>query len=222
MQLVDQGGDYVLTLKDNLPTLAADVKAWFDDPAAKSVAAAPTVDGDHGRIETRTATILTDIDWLRKMHGWTGLKAISKVQRSSETAGEITTETTYYVLSAPLPPEQFGTVVRSHWGVENRLHWRLDVVMSEDQDRTRRDNAPHNLAVLRRMAINLMQKDSTKGSLRGKFKQAGWNETYLTSLLALISGAIALVTSARAGIVPRRTRPVVCTVTRVHKFVFGV
>ena len=81
--------------------------------------------------------------------------------------------------------ERLNEVVRSHWGVENRLHWRLDVVMNEDQDRTRLGNAPQNLAVLRHMAINVMQKNPTKGSLRGKFKRAGWDDAYLTSLLAL-------------------------------------
>jgi hypothetical protein len=78
-----------------------------------------------------------------------------------------------------------GSVVRSHWGVENRLHWRLDVVMNEDQDRSRLGNGPHNLAVLRHMALNVMQKDSEKGSLRGKIKRAGWDEAYLTRLLTL-------------------------------------
>jgi predicted transposase YbfD/YdcC len=185
-QIVDQGGDYVLALKDNQPTLAADVKTYFDDPAAKTISVAPIIDGDHGRIETRTATVSTDIDWLRETHDWPGLAAIGKVQRTRETADKTTTETAYYLLSAPLAPDRFGTVVRSHWGVENALHWRLDVVMNEDQDRTRRDNAPQNLAVLRHMAINLMQKDPTKDALRGKFKRAGWDEAYLTSLLALI------------------------------------
>ena len=72
--------------------------------------------------------------------------------------------------------ERFNEVVGEHWGVENRLHWRLDVVMNEDQDRTRLGNGPHNLAVLRHMALNVMQKDGSKGSLRGKFQRAGWNE----------------------------------------------
>jgi len=77
-----------------------------------------------------------------------------------------------------------GKVVRSHWDVENRLHWRLDVVMNEDQDRTRLGNGPNNLATLRHMVLNLMQKDKAKGSLRGKFKRAGWDEAYLSSLIA--------------------------------------
>lgn len=184
-QIVDQGGDYVLALKGNQPTLLADVKTYFDDPASKTNSAAPTVDGDHGRVETRTATVSTDIGWLQEMHQWPGLTAIGKVHRTREAAGKTATETAYYLLSAPLSPERLGVVVRSHWGIENTLHWRLDVVMAEDQDRSRKDNGPHNLAVLRHMAMNLMQKDTAKGSLRGKFKRAGWDESYLASLLRL-------------------------------------
>ena len=108
------------------------------------------------------------------------------MHRSRETAGKITTETAYYLLSTPLPPERLGAAARSHWGIENALHWRLDVVMNEDQNRSRKDNGPHNLAVLRHMAMNLMQKDATKGSLRGKFKRAGWDESYLAHLLGLV------------------------------------
>src|SRR5215468_6160756 len=84
----------------------------------------------------------------------------------------------------PLSAERFSNVVRSHWGVENRLHWCLDVIMNEDQARNRLDNGPHNLAVLRHMALNVMRKDDTKSSLRGKFKLAGWNDEYLAKLIA--------------------------------------
>ena len=120
-----------------------------------------------------------------KQHDWPGLAAIAKVERIREGSEKTTHETAYYLLSTGLSGERFLEVVRSHWGVENRLHWRLDVVMNEDQDRTRMDNAPYNLAILRHMAINVMQKDTAKGSLRGKFKRAGWDDAYLTSLLAL-------------------------------------
>jgi predicted transposase YbfD/YdcC len=122
---------------------------------------------------------------LQDDHQWPGLIAIGKVDRTRETTTKTTTETAYYLLSSALSPERSNKVVRSHWGVENRLHWRLDVTMNEDQDRTRLDNGPHNLAVLRHMALNVMQKDPTKGSLRGKFKRAGWDDTYLSKLLGL-------------------------------------
>ena len=184
-QIVDQEGDYALALKGNQGTLHDDVILLLDDPECKATTAAPAVEADHGRIETRTATVSTDIDWLQKEHQWPGLKAIGKVVRMRETQGKTTTETAYYLLSAALSPERFNAVVRQHWGVENRLHWRLDVVMNEDQDRTRLGNGPHNLAVLRHMVLNAMKKEGSKGSLRGKFKRAGWDEAYLIRLLEM-------------------------------------
>lgn len=184
-QIVDQGGDYALALKGNQGTLHDDVSTYLDDPASKITTVAPTVDADHGRIETRMATVSTDIGWLQEDHRWPGLTAIGKVVRIRETAAKTTTETAYYLLSSALSPDRLNEVVRSHWAVENQLHWRLDVVMNEDQDRTRLGNGPNNLAVLRHMALNVMQKDAPKGSLRGKFKRAGWDDAYLSSLIAL-------------------------------------
>ena len=183
-QIVDQGGNYALALKGNQGTLHDDVVLYLDDPASKTTAAAPVVEADHGRIETRTATVSTDIAWLIKDHQWPGLAAVGKVERIREIAGKTTSETAYYLLSAPLTPERFNEVVRSHWGVENRLHWTLDVAMNEDQMRNRRDNGPENLAVLRHMALNVLRKDTRKASLRSKFNIAGWDESYLLSLLA--------------------------------------
>jgi predicted transposase YbfD/YdcC len=184
-QIVDQGGDYALALKGNQGTLYDDVRRYFDDPASKIRMAKPVVEGDHGRIETRTATVSTDIKWLQDDHQWPGLTAISKVERTRETKIKTTTETAYYLLSSALSPERCNEAVRSHWGIENRLHWRLDVTMNEDQNRTRLDNGPYNLAILRHLALNVMQKDTTKGSLRTKFMRAGWDDTYLARLLAL-------------------------------------
>ena len=184
-QIVEQGGDYVLALKGNQGSLHADVVLLLDDPETKTVTAKPNVDGDHGRIETRRATISTEIGFLSETHQWPGLAAVGKVERTREIGGKTTGETAYYLLSTVLTPERFNEVAREHWGVENRLHWRLDVIMNEDQDRTRLGNAPENLAVLRHMAINIMQKDKEKGSLRGKIKRAGWDDTYLMKLIGL-------------------------------------
>jgi predicted transposase YbfD/YdcC len=184
-QIVGQGGDYVLALKGNQGTLHDDVSRFLGDPESEVSTCAPAVDGDHGRIETRTATVAVKIDWLQEDHHWPGLAAIGKVVRTRETTGKTTSETAYYLLSSELSAERLNQVARSHWGVENRLHWRLDVVMNEDQDRTRLGNGPQNLAILRHMAINLMQKDASKGSLRGKFRRAAWNDSYLARLLAL-------------------------------------
>jgi len=184
-QIVAQKGDYALALKGNQGTLFDDVVLLLDDPELQASTAAPVVEADHGRIETRTATVSTEIDWLQKQHQWPGLKAIGKVVRVRETAEKATTETAYYLLSRVLSPERFNQVARQHWGIENSLHWRLDVVMNEDQDRTRIGHGPHNLAVLRHMAINAMQKEGSKGSLRGKFKRAGWDDGFLYRLLEL-------------------------------------
>lgn len=184
-QIVDGGGDYALALKGNQGTLHGDVVLLLDDPECKTSTAAPVVEADHGRIETRTATVSTAIEWLQKEHQWPGLKAIGKVVRVRQTREKTTNETAYYLLSADLSAERFNQVVRQHWEVENRLHWRLDVVMNEDQDRTRLGHGPHNLAVLRHMALNAIQKEGSKGSLRGKFKRAGWDDAFLTKLLAM-------------------------------------
>jgi predicted transposase YbfD/YdcC len=185
-QIVDQGGDYVLALKGNQGTLHEDVSLYLDAPVqAAATPTAQSVDADHGRIETRTALVSTDIGWLQEAHHWPGLAAIGKVTRVRETTAKTTTETAYYLLSTVLSAERFNDVARQHWGVENRLHWRLDVVMNEDQDRTRMGNGPQNLAILRHMALNVMQKDGSKEALRGKFQRAGWDNAYLSRLLAL-------------------------------------
>jgi predicted transposase YbfD/YdcC len=93
--------------------------------------------------------------------------------------------TLYYLLSAASSPERLNQAVRQHWGVENRLHWRLDVMMNEVQDRTRLGNGPHSLAVLRQMALNATQKEGSKGSLRGRIKRTRWDDDFLTKLLEL-------------------------------------
>ena len=184
-QIIDQGGDYAFALKGNQGTLHDDVGTFLDDPLTKATTEHSTVDADHGRIETRAVVISTDIDWLQERHRWPGLQAIGKVTRIRETGDKTSTETAYYLFSTPLSAVRGGEVVRSHWGVENRLHWCLDVVMNEDAARNRMDNGPHNLAVLRHMALNVMRKEESKTSLRGKFKKAAWNEDYLVKLLAL-------------------------------------
>src|SRR5450631_1486621 len=145
----------------------------------------PRRSADQGRIETRGISVSTDIDWLQERHRWPGLEAIGKVKRTRETGDKISTETAYYLFSTPVTAERGGEVVRSHWGIENRLHWRLDVTMNEDAARNRMDNGPHNLAVLRHMALNVMGREESKTSLRAKFKKAAWNHDYLVKLLAL-------------------------------------
>ena len=183
-QIVDQGGDYVLALKGNQGTLHADTVLYLNDPERPATDTDITEDAAHGRIEARDATVDDNIAWLQERHAWPGLRAVGKITRTRVAAGKTSRETAYYLLSATMTAKRLNQIARSHWAVENRLHWRLDVVMNEDQDRTRLGNAPENIAMLRHMAINLMQKDGEKGSLRGKFKRAGWDERYLRSRLA--------------------------------------
>jgi predicted transposase YbfD/YdcC len=183
-QIVEQGGDYALALKRNQATLHADVSLYLDDPAREAGDTDTTVDADNGRIETRVATVATNIGWLQHSHQWPGLKCIGKVTRTREISTKTEVDTAYYLLSTPMTANRFNQVVRSHWGIENRLHWRLDVIMNEDQDRNRMNNSPYNLAILRHMAMNVLQKEGSKGSLRGKFKRAGWDDAFLSQLLA--------------------------------------
>ncbi len=183
-QIVDQGGDYALALKGNQPALHADVSLFFEDEDFTPTSVHTTTDGDHGRIETRIGAVATDIAWLQERHQWPGLAAIGKVTPIRETAGKTTTETAYYLLSAPLAAERLLDVVRYHWGIENSLHWVLDVTMNEDQSRNRKDHGPENLALMRRLALNIAKLEPSKGSMKGKFKQAGWDNAFLTKLLA--------------------------------------
>jgi predicted transposase YbfD/YdcC len=182
-QIVDQGGDYALALKGNQQAMHADVSLFLDDKACIPDSIHTATDGDHGRIETRTSMVSTDTGWLQERHNWPGLAAIGKVTRIREAGGKTTTETAYYLLSAPLSAERFHEVVRSHWGIENSLHWVLDVTMNEDQSRNRKDHSPENLALLRRLALNLAKLEPSKGSMKGKLKQAGWDNSFLAKLL---------------------------------------
>ena len=183
-QIIAQSGDYVMALKGNQGTLHQDARTFLDDPKTMLSVSASTVDGDHGRIETRTAMLSTEIGWLQAIHNWPGLAAIGKVMRVRETAEKTTTETAYYLLSAAMTPDRFGEVARAHWAVENRLHWCLDVTMNEDQMRNRIGYGPQNLAVLRHMALNLVRKETSKGSLRKKLRRAAWSEAFLAKVLA--------------------------------------
>jgi len=185
-QIVDQGGDYALALKGNQGTLHDDVRMFLDDPATTAITTDTTVDGDHGRIETRTSTISTAVDWLQEDHRWPGLKAIGKIVRTREIGAKTTMETAYYLLSTPMTAAHFGQVVRAHWAVENSLHWTLDVIMNEDQARNRLDHGPNNLAVLRHMALNILNARKSKISNRRKIKRAGWSNAFLANLLAQI------------------------------------
>jgi predicted transposase YbfD/YdcC len=182
--IVERGGDYVLALKANQPALLDDVRLLLDDSEAPADDAATTIDGDHGRIETRRAEVHHDVAWLAEAHQFPGLEAVGKVTAAREQDGATTTATRYYLLSQPLSATRFLEVVRAHWQIENALHWVLDVVMDEDQARARKDHAPENLARLRRFALNILRANKDQGSTRGKLKRAGWDDAFLLKILA--------------------------------------
>ncbi len=183
-QVVERGGDYVLALKGNRGTLHDDVRTFLDDPATP-VACHTETDAGHGRIEQRRASLTGDIAWLQERHAWPGLRAIGKIVARREVVGGGTTvETRYYLLSTALSPDRFNQVVRTHWDIENGLHWVLDVVLDEDGARNRKDHGPENLALLRRLALNLAKLEPSQGSIRGKLKRAGWDNQFLARMLA--------------------------------------
>jgi len=193
-QIVEQGGDYVIALKGNQGTLHDDVRLFLEDPDRLGQdrlddATHTTVDADHGRIETRTSAVYTDIGWAQDQHAWPGLAAIGKMVRTRETHGKTTTETSYYLLSTPLSALRFTEVARAQWGIENGLHWVLDVTMNEDRKRNWKDHGPENIGLLRRLALNLARLEGSNGSIKRKLKRAGWNDAFLARLLGQFAKA---------------------------------
>jgi len=176
--ILDTGADYALALKANQPTLLAQAQALI-------AAADPTqeaIDGPakaHDRVEGRTALVVAakDIDF-------PGLAAVARVETHRKTNGAPEPVIVrYFLLSKLLPPERMLVVARTHWNIENQLHWVLDVDFSEDASRSRKDNAPQNLALLRKLALNILRQHPDKGSIKGKIKRAGWDDAFLTSVL---------------------------------------
>jgi predicted transposase YbfD/YdcC len=183
-KIVEKEGDYVLSLKANQKTLLDDVALFLNDP--ERVPDGPshtTVDADHGRVETRTATVSIDVDWLNESHKWPGLKAIGKIERTVVENGKTRCETAYHLLSFAATPERYGQCVRLHWGVENPLHWILDMNMREDDSRSRKDNSQENQAILRRMALNHLASKKDRCSIKGRMRRCVLNNDYLANVL---------------------------------------
>lgn len=175
----EQGGDYVLALKGNQGPLLAEVTALLppsSDPA-------PPLARSHGRQEARRARVVPAPE-LGERHAFPGLVAVGCIEAWRGLEGESERSVRYFLLSRVMSGPALLAIVRQHWGIENQLHWVLDVVMGEDHDRARRDHAPENLARLRRLALNLLRLHPEAGSLKGKIKRAGWDDTFLTSVLA--------------------------------------
>lgn len=188
-KIVDKKADYVLALKGNQGLLREDVEVFATEQKAKrftdtTISRDETVDGDHGRVETRTTTVIHDVAWLRERHQWPGLKAVVVVESAREIGDKIERETRFYITSLVLLANQMGPIVRSHWAVENSLHWVMDMVFRDDECRVRTDHAPANFTTVKHMATNLLRGASTKDSLRARRKVAAWDDDFLASLIA--------------------------------------
>ncbi len=187
--LLERGGDYLLALKANRPATFKDVEAFFADPPPGALDTCETTDSDHGRIETRRHTVCHDVAWLfsdRRYPGevaFPGLAMVGMVESETLREGKVTRERRYYLSSAKLDTTIFARAVRDHWGIENRLHWTLDMVFKDDLSRLRTGHAPENMAVVRHMATNLLHRAKPTTSLKNRRKRAGWNTAYLERLI---------------------------------------
>lgn len=182
--IVDAGGDYVLTLKDNHPTLCEDVRLWLDtEVACGRLPVLETVEKDHGRIEIRRYALGDRIDGLEAKPDWAGLQAVGRVESTRIIGDQTSTECRYFLCSFP-ERDRFATTVRSHWGIENQQHWILDVQFGEDACRTRKDHSAENLALMRRMALNLLSHNGLpRNSIRRRKRRAALNDDYRLRLL---------------------------------------
>ncbi len=190
-QIKEAGADYILTLKANHPTLANDARNWFEKhqnqlDRTQSVESELFCEAGHHRIEKRCffSVPVEQVFEQARIKSWTGLQTLI-VEQSSRQLWNKTTHNVRFFLSS-LNPEftDFPHSIRSHWEVENQLHWCLDVVFSEDNSRIRKDHAPRNMTILRRLALNLLRQDTSKGSLKMKRYQAGLNNNFLLQILS--------------------------------------
>jgi predicted transposase YbfD/YdcC len=199
-EIQEADADYVLALKGNHETAHEEIQTFLDaaleetlaakPPAAKlsagaaTLATCETVDKGHGRVETRRYYQSAELDWFADRAAWEGLRTVGMVEALREVRGKLTVERRYYLSSLPLGVETFARAVREHWGVENQLHWVLDVQMNEDQNRARCGHAAENLGLLRRLVLNQLRRDTRcQTGIKGKQLNASWDHAYLQSLL---------------------------------------
>ena len=195
-KILDRGGDYLLAVKDNQKDLADALREFFAEGetwgfGSLTISHYQSLEKDHGRIETRQAMWVSDLSWLDKKlrEHWPKLAGVGLIQRQREINGAVSTERAYYIGSQGITSaESFAKTARAHWGIENSLHWVLDITFREDDCRVRKDHAPHNFAALRKLALVLLRQDTRypKRSLRSRRKTAERLPDYRASLLGLI------------------------------------
>jgi predicted transposase YbfD/YdcC len=184
--IIANGAAYILAVKENQKELYANIIDTFRFAKAEKITSYEDVDIGHGRVETRVCSITNDLDLLTNAEDWRDVSTLVKIdsQRYIKATGETQKETRYYITSLEKDAKKIGQAIRSHWGIENKLHWQLDVSFGEDKSRKRDRNAAENYSVVLRMALNLVKSEnSTKRSVKGKRLKAGWDDEYLLSLL---------------------------------------
>jgi predicted transposase YbfD/YdcC len=191
-RITGEGGQYVLALKDNQPLLRQAVADRFQaviegGPPAAGYDRHEEQSEGHGRQETRTCEVLRGVAGLPGQAAWPGLCTIAVVCRLCRAGGKETAEVRYFVSSLDAGAEAILALVRGHWGIENGLHWVLDVAFREDANKTRAGHAGANLGWVRRVALSLLKRTPGKGSIKGKRLQAGWDEAFLASVLREIT-----------------------------------
>jgi predicted transposase YbfD/YdcC len=187
--ILDAGADYLLAVKDNQPTLHADIDSYFDTAPSTEVAKVETMDKEHGRFEVRNHTVSHKVDWYATERSYPGaprfpkLTTIAMVESRIERGDKIETERRSYISSRVLSAAAFAAAARGHWAIENKLHWVLDVTFGEDLSRLRVGHGAKNMAVVRHFALNLVRQVADKRSIKRRRKRASWDPQYLLEIL---------------------------------------
>jgi predicted transposase YbfD/YdcC len=184
--IIDKEANYILALKGNQGNLLEQTEDSFRFLEVKSVN--QDIDVGHGRVENRTCSVVSDLSMIEKKEEWKDLKSLVRVdsERYIKATGKKENETRFYISSLPADASLLNQSIRSHWGIENSLHWVLDVAFNEDSSRKRAGNAAQNFSVLNRIALNILKNENTtKVGVKGKRLKAGWNETYLEKILRI-------------------------------------
>ena len=189
-KVIDNDADYVFVVKDNQPRLLEAIQGLFDDPDEMRWVDTDydrTTDGNHGRIETRQCWTTSDPEYLAyitSLGDWLGLQSIGMIEAKRSTKEGTSVKRRYFISSLESNAKQLLHAVRTYWGIENKLHWVLDLAFREDESRVRKGNGPQNFAVLRHIALNLLKREDTaKISIRAKRKMAGWDNDFLLTVL---------------------------------------